>query len=1067
LTGINSRQDCLVFQQPARGQEKQSDRDAKIDRLQVFPSDATVDLSDHVRFSAVAYDRNGDTVGGAKIKWSGQGATPQARVRISPHGEFEAMAPGSFTITAQAGAKTAQVTVTVRNGIKRDLKATPTGTHEVSSRDLPNVKIGSAKAQEKSEGSARLQVKRRNQQGGNDAARRAHGAAAKVTIAPDPMPQGGGGGWGDSNYWSAGRPENRVADPPGTSVDGGAGSGNFQFAAPVVSMPGRGIKISLGLAYNSRLWNKANTQISYDNDRGWPAPGFNLGFGKLLGMGVYNGGMLVDADGTRHSYTGSITSYNWGTYGVMHTTDGSLIDYTYWTGTGGGLTWAQARLPNGTVVNYGAAGPGAIYPTSIEDANGNWITITYVNNAGPRIQTITDTLNRAISFSYDYNNLLTAVTAPGLSGGTRTLVRLHYHQLGLSYGFSGLTPSVRDSYPWVVDAIYYPATSTGYWLNDSDSYSSYGMLAKVVEERAMGFSASSLNDMGSVWQGSVTRSETYSYPLGPNYSLTDAPTYTSMTENWTRDGSSTIDQAVTNYEVHENDSPRVTIITLPNGTKSKQLAFNAPGQYNDGLVYHDETYVTDGQPLQSSNSYWEQGAYNTPRPTRVEKTDERLQTTAATFTYGSVYNQVTEVRDYDYDGSSLLRATRTTYQNSASYTNRHIFNLPLTVEVYASDYSTRVSRTEYQYDGQSLSATPNVVQHDQAFNPNADAEGFCYWDYDWNDGDCNGDCYDYGCDGYCPQYYVCPYDSSTDYRGNVTQVTSYADATGLTGAVTETRRYDVTGNLVKASTSCCEQTSLNYTVDTQYAYPLSKTRGSATDAYAQVATSATYDFNTGLGLSATDANGRTSTMNYDTNTLRPTSAPSSTGAHTDYAYDDSMMTVTSTTYLAASEGGGIADQNVKYLNGHGQVRQETALGAGSTWDFVDTVYDNLGQVSQQTRPYRSGETQYWTTVTYDALGRTKTVTAPDGSMTQTFYNETSRPDVASSSPGETTRVQDAWGRERWGRTDASGRLAEVVEPVFLGHWLSLRRRNGDHLHLQHAGQPDANQSRRSGALIQV
>ena len=52
----------------ARGQEKQADRDAKIDRAQVFPSDVTVDLSDHVRFSAVAYDRNGDTVGGIKIK---------------------------------------------------------------------------------------------------------------------------------------------------------------------------------------------------------------------------------------------------------------------------------------------------------------------------------------------------------------------------------------------------------------------------------------------------------------------------------------------------------------------------------------------------------------------------------------------------------------------------------------------------------------------------------------------------------------------------------------------------------------------------------------------------------------------------------------------------------------------------------------------------------------------------------------------------------------------------------------------------------------------------------------
>ena len=263
-------------------------------------------------------------------------------------------------------------------------------------------------------------------------AKRSH-AGERTMPASESAPVLPGDGWGDGNYWTADDPGNGVGNPPGAPMDGGAGSGNFQFAAPVLSLPGRGINISLGLAYNSRLWNKAGSQINYDNDRGWPAPGFNLGFGKLLGMGVYNGGMLVDADGTRHGYTGSITFYSWGTYGVMHTTDGSFIDYTYWTGTGGGITWAQARLANGTVINYGAPGPGGVYPTSIEDPNGNYITITYVNNTGPRIQTVTDTLNRSILFYYDYNNLLTAITAPGLGGGTRTLVRLHYHQLGLNY----------------------------------------------------------------------------------------------------------------------------------------------------------------------------------------------------------------------------------------------------------------------------------------------------------------------------------------------------------------------------------------------------------------------------------------------------------------------------------------------------------------------------------------------------------------------------------------------------------------------------------------------------------
>src|SRR5947199_8239442 len=89
----------------------------------------------------------------------------------------------------------------------------------------------------------------------------------------------------------------------------------------------------------------------------------------------------------------------------------------------------------------------------------------------------------------------------------------------------------------------------------------------------------------------------------------------------------------------------------------------------------------------------------------------------------------------------------------------------------------------------------------------------------------------------------------------------------------------------------------------------------------------------------------------------------------------------------------------------------------------------MGQLVQHASPYKSGDPAPTATTTeYDALGRVKTVTAPDGSVIRSFYNEGSRPDVASSAPGETTHVQDAWGRERWGRTDSSGRLVDVVEP---------------------------------------
>ena len=135
-------------------------------------------------------------------------------------------------------------------------------------------------------------------------------------------------------------------------------------------------------------------------------------------------------------------------------------------------------------------------------------------------------------------------------------MRFHYHQISVTNGnfsFSGLTPSVREPNPWVIDAIYYPATNTGYWFNDdNESYSSYGMIRKVSERRNMSFSCPPLPaDQGPTEpctinsSGSITREEIYNYPAfvgdpNPNVTqsagLADAPTYSTMTERWPRDG---------------------------------------------------------------------------------------------------------------------------------------------------------------------------------------------------------------------------------------------------------------------------------------------------------------------------------------------------------------------------------------------------------------------------------------------------------------------------------------------------------------------------------------------------
>lgn len=1015
-------------------QETQSDRTAKVRRLHITPGEVTARVGEVVRFSAIAYGEQNDTIGGVEFCWRVSGGK-EGTATIGTAGDFSSLAHGTFKVLVSGAGKSAETTVKVLDG-PAPIKERNVTVKHFSTRHAPP-----------SEADANVARRASNSRRDSNVFQKTSFASSS-TSAPAPLPQGSDQyGWNLVNYMTADDPGSQVGDPPGAPVDDGAGNGNFQISAPVLSLAGRGIDISLALTYNSHLWHKAGTNITYDIDRGWPAPGWSFGFGKMADIGD-GGAIVVEADGTRHGFNGTATGPASNSSFSGRTNDGSFIDYAC-VRSNGVIIFGSATLPNGTRVHYGAAGDGAIYPTHIIDPNGNYINITYRNNAGPQIDTVTDTLGRVINFHYNSNNLLTAVTAPPLSGTTPlTLVRLHYQQQLINPGFSGVTTLVRaPTTRWLIDAIYYPATNTGYWFNDTDSFlPNYGTLAKVVQQRNMSHSTSGLTDMGTMTAGTMTDQDVYNWQT----TASNPPTYTTLTETWAHMDTSA---AVTTYVLNQNGNPRTTTVTKPNGVKIIQYAHNAAGQYNDGMIFKDETYDTDGTTLLGRNEVtWEAGDYNAARPKYSTATSRQGPTTYVTtgteFTYATSpsFNQATEVRNYDFgyiwQGTSnvLLRKTVTQYENSTNYTNRHIFNLPKIVSVYSGS-GTRVSQTEYTYDGGNLDNTPNVVQHLDESDPYAPVitqPGHYITQ-------CTG-CPPCSCvPVWIPPSTSSPYKPETAYRGNITQVKTYADAVNLdqTTAVVETRSYDMTGNMIEASSSCCEKTTIDYTEATKYAYPETQTRGSATDAFLQITTSTAYNFNTGLVITSTDANDRPTETDYFEASLRPQTVTLPTGAHIDYAYDDVAMTVTESKYLSGHPADtGLAEQTVKSLNGHGQTRLQSALGAGGVSDFVDSTFDVMGRLSQQSTPYRTGDTKQWTTHAYDGLGRHTRITAPDGSISETYYNEIdfdtsdgyqpARPGVSLTAPGETILLRDAWGRERWGRADALGRLVEIVEPDPLG-----------------------------------
>lgn len=1014
-------------------------------QIRVFPGDITIREDTDAVLAAVGYDSENEPISGLEFTWTWEESTGRIPQRSFNGGIFHGDIPGVFTITAQSGGQQGQVTVTV---LARDPEEAQffEGKNTVQTSSRRGVESGKKSSADQTN-----------------------------SLLP-------GDGWNNDNWLSADNPGNLPGNPPGGPIDGGAGNGNFQLSAPVISIPGRGVDVALNLNYNSRLWNKAGNELTYDIDYGEPAGGWSLGFGKIQHMGSDGGCMLVDADGTRHGYTGSVTTGSNSLYFTGRTADGSFIDYGCNFNYGNyGSGWS--KLPNGTSISYSSvtATELHLHPTLITDAQGNFISITYRNASGNAlIETVTDTMGRVITFHYDNLDRLIEVRAPRMQdqdpiyGGakTRTVVRLHYRPLTLSYSFgSGITPVVRQSTVQVIDAIYYPGTKTGYWFGDSDSYSSYGMITKVLEQRGMDWQTS-VEEQGTVIAGSMTKQADYNYPLTTTNAsgrtngtgLIDAPTYTTLKESWA--GRDVQEDAITIYSVNENvtrwdgfnQSPaREITVTQPSGVISKQYSYNLPsGGWNNGLVFNDETIVMNGSTptvISSSLVAWQEGNYESPRPYWAKVWDEKGDQIRTEYEYSTnKFNQITKSCDFD-DANVKLRCATAEYENSSNYigqfntsgkfiSGRHIFNL-VTKSAVENDDGTKASLTEYEYDNYTnnpLVNTPGVIQHKQDHNPFNTGTYAC---------NCRWSCDPEGVrlspeesphfteecpEGGPPTYYICDtcfiYDQSTSFRGNITRVTYYTDAQTQTGPIFESRTYDITGNLVGNSAACCEQKSYVYTDATQYAYPESSTHGAADpQSPHRVTSTAMYSYETGLVKQATDSNGLTSTSWYDPDTLRPVKSISSTGAYSTVAYDDAAMTIEEEVreYSAVGQGT-LAGRSKKYLNGIGLVVKEESFAPNGIVDIVETKYTKFGEAWKQSRPYRNGDTVHWSEKFYDDQRRLIKVVDPDGSETKAFYNETAVPDSVTATPGNTIRIADAWGRERWGRYDQQGRLVHVVEP---------------------------------------
>ncbi|HWQ31967.1 MAG TPA: carboxypeptidase regulatory-like domain-containing protein, partial [Blastocatellia bacterium] len=543
---------------------------------------------------------------------------------------------------------------------------------------------------------------------------------------------------------AGGRPL-QLADPTaGSAAAGGLSvnpeSKNFNFTAPVLSLSGRaGLNLMLALSYNDRVWTKSGSVLAFNADKGFPGPGWRVGFGAIQGIRqinnivAYTSGytgkqsfLYIAPDGTRHELAKNNAT------GLYESYDGSYLDFN--------LTTKVLRKTDGTQITFGvsstASGDYQFLPTQIKDRNGNFITIAYktLSNNDSVIDYLLDTLSRRIDFWYENNRL--REIRQDRAGVLFKHAIIDYEPVTISTSLqSGVTTDpatisgqqvclpTRITYPTGTHYRFYYTSYAQMWLVEkwAPSVQGQGAARRIAYTRF---------NLPSVSQASIPANSLAS-TLDTTGSLSDCPLFTvraDQAENWNFGN-----EVTTSYTYAVQASGQTSGLNLyhrvtgPLGefrlcyelALTRVLWWVDPNN-NSATVKQDWTVWTSDSGV----------SYTSNARVTESKTTDTANTRRSTFVYSQDNGVwlVTQKNEYQGDSSTVYRRTETAY---TSYATQRIIGLPAQVSVYAGPGTTLMSRTSYAYDETTTFTDSNgqvapyfidetsasVVQHDNtSFN---------------------------------------------------------------------------------------------------------------------------------------------------------------------------------------------------------------------------------------------------------------------------------------------------------------------------------------------------------------
>ena len=756
---------------------------------------------------------------------------------------------------------------------------------------------------------------------------------------------------------------------------GGAGeqidttSGNVNFSIPLMTLQGRGgWTIPIVLSYNSQMWRM-------DSGGTW-LMGADVGYG--LGWRLQAGSITpvwanvsqidhyIFADATGAEYNLSVNNNGvWssleGTYAVydsnaneLHQPDGSF--------------WVMGCTSAG-----GEADSGTMYPTTIEDANGNQITIYYATGAGgggpntsARILLILDArgggwylplMLDGVTYQFTYNSdpipHLTQIT-----NAIGTAEQYTFSPLNGKPLYSPIDGSAQGT-TTLLEGI----AVTGMGVGHSFTYGTGGEMSSLTTPLGgtLGWTYGT-----PTYEGTIQIREVRGRTMVP---VSGGSTYSwSFGYNTSSDGSQGFHQSTTLTDLGANTQKVYTPAVAVSGLSLVMpIAYEEHNSNGSVPLHKDYTWTQDGNGA----------AYMGSVKTTLDLGTSYAAVTTTTQildTYGNVLKSTV----YDYNQSTPTKTYNMTYVTDPNYTSIYIRN--------------RLSQATV------TTSTGTVTVAQRGYDDGPDTSG----GYSWPITNPN-----YTCGALQNQYGLNQHDSNYNvnflYRGNLTWSNNNGDINCYA--------YQITGVPYLAQNGAGTTINTTPSSSTNYALPgvLSPNGNS------NLATSVGYASSFAV-TSVAGPNGATATTTYDTYG-RPQKSTIPDGAETDYTYTyiPNVQTATITT-------NGATQWEKTTLDGFGRtISVQTGYGS-TTVNEVDTQYapcacSPLGKMWRVSQPYAPGGGQAWTTYAYDGSGRTVTVTKPDGASTTTYTYQ-----------GNLTTVTDQAGKWKTFTNDAFGNLVTVSEP---------------------------------------